>query len=178
MFQIKNGKIYGKDNFRIGEDGHFIVNPEGEMCICGRRGCLQNYASEDVIIKKAHILYETSSSTFLKHLVEKKDDITMDTVLKAFELGDDGIVKIFSDIMKYLSIVLNNISMLLDDPKIILHSKLFSNPQSIKLLRNSIKQNQFELNSAFTPELVVQPYSEFDGAIAGGFIALRERLLV
>ncbi len=36
--------VYGHDSF-AGELGHVTVNPEGRMCGCGRKGCLETYAS-------------------------------------------------------------------------------------------------------------------------------------
>jgi glucokinase len=42
---VANGQlIYGSDGF-AGELGHAIVDPEGRWCGCGRRGCLETYAS-------------------------------------------------------------------------------------------------------------------------------------
>ena len=42
---VANGElIYGADGF-AGELGHTIVDPEGRRCACGKRGCLEAYAS-------------------------------------------------------------------------------------------------------------------------------------
>jgi len=42
---VANGElIYGADGF-AGEIGHTIVDPQGRWCGCGKRGCLETYAS-------------------------------------------------------------------------------------------------------------------------------------
>jgi glucokinase len=42
---VSNGElIYGADGF-AGEIGHTIVDPQGRECGCGKRGCLEAYAS-------------------------------------------------------------------------------------------------------------------------------------
>jgi glucokinase len=42
---VVNGQlVYGADGF-AGEIGHTIVDPEGRECGCGRKGCLETYAS-------------------------------------------------------------------------------------------------------------------------------------
>ncbi|MHC9332795.1 ROK family protein, partial [Clostridium perfringens] len=44
-----NGKLYAENNLLVGEIGHIIVHPNGELCECGKRGCLQTYGSESCI---------------------------------------------------------------------------------------------------------------------------------
>lgn len=42
---VANGQlVYGHDGF-AGEIGHTIVDPDGRQCGCGRKGCLETYAS-------------------------------------------------------------------------------------------------------------------------------------
>ena len=42
---VSNGElIYGADGF-AGEIGHTVVEPQGRQCGCGKRGCLEAYAS-------------------------------------------------------------------------------------------------------------------------------------
>lgn len=45
---IHDGRIWDSKNGKAAELGHFIVDPDGKPCSCGRRGCL-----ETVISKKA-----------------------------------------------------------------------------------------------------------------------------
>jgi glucokinase len=50
---VANGElIYGFDGF-AGELGHTIVVPNGRQCGCGRKGCLENYASATGIKRTA-----------------------------------------------------------------------------------------------------------------------------
>lgn len=48
---VVNGKlVYGHDGF-AGEYGHFRVIPNGRLCGCGRKGCLETYASSTGIVR-------------------------------------------------------------------------------------------------------------------------------
>jgi glucokinase len=50
---VANGElIYGFDGF-AGEIGHTIIEPNGRQCGCGRKGCLENYASATGIKRTA-----------------------------------------------------------------------------------------------------------------------------
>ena len=65
------------------------VQPDGELCECGKRGCLQTYASESWLIRKARLLYQSTPSTYLHQLVKNENEITLQTILNAYELGDE-----------------------------------------------------------------------------------------
>lgn len=47
--------VYGHDGF-AGELGHIIAVPEGRMCACGRKGCLETYASASGIRRTVYAL--------------------------------------------------------------------------------------------------------------------------
>lgn len=48
---VANGKlIYGFDGF-AGELGHVIIVPEGRVCGCGRKGCLETYVSATGLVR-------------------------------------------------------------------------------------------------------------------------------
>lgn len=44
-----NDKIVTGSTFSAGEIGHIIVDPEGEMCGCGRKGCVESMISEPIL---------------------------------------------------------------------------------------------------------------------------------
>jgi glucokinase len=56
---VVNGEmVYGHDGF-AGEIGHTIVDPQGRECGCGRRGCLETYASAPGIKRTVFELMST-----------------------------------------------------------------------------------------------------------------------
>lgn len=58
---VVNGElVYGSTGF-AGELGHLIVDPQGRRCGCGRRGCLETYASATGICQTARDLMATRS---------------------------------------------------------------------------------------------------------------------
>jgi len=58
---VVNGQIvYGADSF-AGEIGHTIVDPSGRECGCGRKGCLETYASASGIRRTVHELIATTN---------------------------------------------------------------------------------------------------------------------
>ncbi len=50
---ILNGKLWPGANFAAGEFGHMTIRAGGRPCNCGRRGCLEAYASATALIRDA-----------------------------------------------------------------------------------------------------------------------------
>ncbi len=43
---ILNGALYTGHQFKAAEYGHMILDPEGPLCNCGQRGCLETFSSK------------------------------------------------------------------------------------------------------------------------------------
>lgn len=84
---VANGKlIYGHDGF-AGELGHVVVNKTGRICGCGRKGCLETYASATGIKRTVFKLLadhiEDSEFRWITY-----DDLTAEMITKAALNGD------------------------------------------------------------------------------------------
>lgn len=114
------------ENYYIGEVGHIVVDINGPQCECGKNGCLQTYISESWLIKNGKYLFRESSNSILKSLVATEDEITLDTIITAYKLGDPYFIKTINLGLSLLSTSVANILMLHECDKIYLNSKLFS----------------------------------------------------
>ncbi|KRL59532.1 ROK family protein [Latilactobacillus fuchuensis] len=168
---MNQGQIYGANNFLVGEIGHNIMSPNGEYCECGRRGCLQTYASEGWLIKKTQLLYQKLPQSYLHQLVDNVADVTIEVVLQAYEIGDEGVINILDHAMQYLAQAVSNISTLLDSQQIILHGQIFVQPGLVALLRQYIQQNQFLINRTAIQPVILKPYQTCDGSDAAATMA-------
>ena len=53
---VHEGRLYGGANSSAGELGHVTILPNGPLCPCGNRGCLQQLASGPAIANRARAL--------------------------------------------------------------------------------------------------------------------------
>jgi glucokinase len=76
---VVNGKmVYGHDGF-AGEIGHTIIFPDGRLCGCGRKGCLETYCSARGL-----------TETYLQNLVESSADISAIDAKYIYERAKQG----------------------------------------------------------------------------------------
>jgi len=57
---VVQGRLHTGQGRMAGEIGHVVVEPEGETCTCGRRGCLETVASLGALLKQAGLVPENS----------------------------------------------------------------------------------------------------------------------
>lgn len=174
---VYHDDLYGKQDLKIGEIGHMIIRPDGEQCECGKRGCLQTYASETWLIYKAKLLYDSAPDTCLRQLAKNKNDIELDTILTAYELGDEIVVRLVSSAVKSIGIAITNLNMIIDSQRVFIHGKLFQSDRTIALLKSYInfQPNLFTLPSK--QELIIKPYSPYTGAVGVAALSVYRFLL-
>lgn len=170
-------ELYSRHNFKIGEIGHTIVRPDGELCECGKRGCLQTCASETWLIKKAKLLYTASPSTYLRQLAANEEEITIRTALSAYRLGDEGVMRLLHTAVKCIGIAISNLNLLIDSDRIFIHGALFDEPELTGLLK---QQLDFEPTLLLPQEqkLIIKPFSPFTGAIGAASLCVCRYLLM
>lgn len=98
---LLNGRLFQGDGGGAGEIGHVVVQENGELCRCGKRGCLETVSSLRAVLKEM----KTSS---------------LDEVQTAFLSGDRRAIKVVENAAHYLGISLANLIGTLNIQKIVL----------------------------------------------------------
>lgn len=168
--------LYSKHNLNIGELGHITIQPGGELCECGKKGCLQTFASETWLVRKARLLYRTSSHTFLHQLAENEESISLSTILDAYNLGDTAIVFLIHQAVESIWITITNLNMIIDSSRVFVHSKLFCTHSTAALLREYLERKSSPFVSP-PQQLIIKPYSPYTGAIGASAFAVWRALL-
>ncbi len=103
------------------EIGHMIIHEGGLVCGCGKRGCLEAYASATGVIKRTVSLLKKGRKTVLWELVYGHlEDITCELVYRAAERGDELSQMIVKETARYLGIGIANIVNILNPEMVIL----------------------------------------------------------
>lgn len=120
---VSNGEmIYGHDGF-AGELGHTIVFHDGRQCGCGRKGCLEQYASATGIVKTVlEMLETTEEDSILKNY--KPEEITSKLIYEAAQQGDVVAMEAFDFTGRVLGFALANTVALTSPEAIILFGGL------------------------------------------------------
>ncbi len=75
------GQLFQGDGGGAGEIGHVVVQKDGRLCRCGKRGCLETFASARAIVQRAKKLAPERPASILS---EDIDSISLDVIESAF----------------------------------------------------------------------------------------------
>ena len=115
---ILGGQLYRGTNGMAGEIGHAIFVPDGPLCMCGARGCLEALASgpaiarnarETLLVGRASLLRQTSSS-----------QLTAEQVVEAAMQGDSLAQQILTEAATHLAYAIYLLSMTYDPQVVVL----------------------------------------------------------
>lgn len=116
---ILGGRLYKGRYFTAGEFGHTIVEKDGLDCNCGKKGCLEAYASGTAILKRYRIEIKNGSSSSLQSKKEI-DEIKTEDIFDEAKYGDPLSIKVIDEAVDYLSIGLTNLINLICPEAVIL----------------------------------------------------------
>lgn len=101
---IINGQLYHGNSGLCGEFGHIQMNPEGDLCYCGKIGCLETIASGAAMVKKSQEKIRNGKSTILKKIVNNNiEAITLKNIIDAANNGDLFAIELIEEAGEYLA---------------------------------------------------------------------------
>lgn len=117
---VIHGEIYHGANDSAGEVGHQILVPDGPICGCGKRGCLEAFCSGPSIARRAKEgIHKNPNSAILKLANGVIDDVRSEHVLQAAQQGDKLARKLTDETAYYMGWGIANLVNILN-PEIVL----------------------------------------------------------
>lgn len=98
---LVNGRLFQGDGGGAGEIGHVVVQENGELCRCGKHGCLETVSSARAVLKHLKLT-------------------SLERAQSAFEAGEAKTTQVVDNAAHYLGISLANLIGTLNIEKIVL----------------------------------------------------------
>ena len=151
---ITNHQIHQGCSMHSGTIEHICVNPDGPLCYCGNRGCLETYCS-------ANSLEQASGMTikeFFPLLREKKSP---------------QLIQIWEDYLKHLAFAMKNLNLVIDAPIIISGylAPYFTEDDTDYQLRQINSMTPFELKEE---QILVGTHGQYTPAIGAALFYVKE----
>ncbi|WP_430812928.1 MULTISPECIES: ROK family protein [unclassified Carboxylicivirga] len=110
---VLNGELYGGHRNRGAELGHIVINPDGAICDCGTKGCLEAHASVTSLIRD----YKDALAEAGHTLPDKIDGVH---IMQNFRSGEACAQKALNQHMDYLAMGIASFINIFSPQKVII----------------------------------------------------------
>jgi predicted NBD/HSP70 family sugar kinase len=122
---ILNGKIYTGHSGYSGEFGHIQIEPNGQLCHCGKIGCIETVASGKVLISRAkRDLAEGANSRISEMVHNDLNKVNIKIILEAAKAGDQYAIDLLAKIGEALGKGISTLIHLFNPELIILGGEM------------------------------------------------------
>ena len=114
---VIDNRVFRGTNGLAGEFGHMLVVPDGHRCQCGNRGCWEQYASGNALVREARELVLADSPVAHRLREASGKDaagLTGPLVTQAARDGDPLATELITDMGRWLGIGLANLAAAFD----------------------------------------------------------------
>ena len=151
---ITNHQIHQGCSMHSGTIEHICVNPDGPLCYCGNRGCLETYCSANSLEQAGGMTIKE----FFPLLREKKSP---------------QLIQIWEDYLNHLAFAMKNLNLVIDAPIIISGylAPYFTEDDTDYLLRQINSMTPFELKEE---QILVGTHGQYTPAIGAALFYVKE----
>jgi glucokinase-like ROK family protein len=164
-----HGQLYRGHKGTAGEFGHTTVDPDGPLCRCGKKGCIEAIVGNNAILREAEAAAQKG-----EWKPDNPHDITIDEVILAAREGAPCLRNIFARAGRILAIGLSNLILIFNPAKIIISGR---GVKAGELLFDSMYNTIPQYTSSRTngdAEIVIKSWNQNAYALGSGTVVLQE----
>jgi glucokinase-like ROK family protein len=166
---IINGQLYRGHKGTAGEFGHTTIDPDGPLCRCGKKGCIEAIVGNNAILREAEAAAQKD-----EWKPDNPADITIEEVILAAKEGAPCLRNIFAQAGRVLAIGLSNLIRIFNPAKIIISGR---GVKAGDLLFDSMYKTIPQYISSRTnddTEIVINSWNQNAYARGSGTVVLQE----
>jgi len=170
-----NGKLYSGNNGFAGEFSHIPIVENGDLCICGKRGCLETIASSNTIIKRIKQgISNGEISSVINQFKDSPESVSPEDVIAAARMGDEFSISILNEIGIGMGKGLSYIIQLLNPEVIVLSGPISkANQYVLSPIQLSLNRLCLEKISGNT-NILISDQGDFSALLGTSEMVLRK----
>lgn len=174
---IINGALYHGASKNAGEVGHIVVKANGPRCGCGARGCLESVASRTAMTRDIRRSIERGENTSVRDLLKKDtDSLSGNDLRKAYDAGDELVIKTLHRAAKFIGIGIGSLVNLLAPEIVVLGGGVIEAMTDDFLARIDRSTRRVALDFATKDLKIVRAELGDDAGVIGAAMLAREAL--
>ncbi|MFZ9565834.1 MAG: ROK family protein [Ilumatobacteraceae bacterium] len=170
---IVGGRVVRGHNGFAGEVGHMVVDPNGPVCPCGRRGCWERFASGSALGAMARSAIRAGGLKQLGSMVTDVSEVRGEHVCELAESGDSQAREIIDEFAHWAAIGLVGLTNILDPACIVIGGGLARSHQTMmEPVRRHFGELLYSSDLRPHPRLEIARFGEVAGALGAAIAAM------
>lgn len=122
---VINDRLYHGYNYAAGEIGHIVIDENGAVCSCGKRGCLESLVSTPAVEEKVKSLIAAGKESIISAMSSNDMNlITIDMICDAALAGDELAISVLKKAGEDVGVAIANLLTVLNPSKVIIAGKI------------------------------------------------------
>jgi len=117
---VIDGKLYHGSSGCAGEAGHIKIIPDGRLCGCGGKGCLEAYCGSGAIMRRARELVKNEAAYVKKFADPARPKFNTICLTRAAEAGDPAGRRVWAETGRHLGMGLASLILQLNPGCVVL----------------------------------------------------------
>ncbi len=168
---IVNGELVEGMDSAGAELGHTTLIADGEPCTCGRRGCVESYASATALIRQARAAAKAHPESLLNRV-----EIDAKAVYDGMDQGDAVAAEVVRQYEAWLSEAITNMVNLLRPEMLLLGGGVSGQGERLTApLNNYVREHCFGGDLSYVTKIATASLGNLAGIIGAAALCLREQ---
>lgn len=137
------GKLFRGSSGYASEVGHMTIDPNGELCGCGRRGCWETLVGPRAVLRRVRRTQESGVPSILPAMIHHDLSLlTINDVVQAAAYKDNVALNALSEVAGYLGIGMANLLNVFNPQLIVLGGALnLASPFLLPVIEQVVQEN-------------------------------------
>ena len=174
---IINNQLHYGGRGTAGEIGHMVIVPDGRLCGCGKKGCVEAYASKTAIAAAIQEQIDQGRESHLKKTLTKKGHkpLSSSQLENALLAGDQVTTDVIQGAQYYLGLLTANLVNILDPEVIVFGGGLVEQLGDDFLIpiRKTAKKYYLQQKNSDKVRIVPAALGDHAGTIGAAVVAQR-----
>ena len=166
-----DGKLFRGSHGYASEVGHMIMDPQGELCGCGKRGCWETQVGPRAVIRRFKETMAKGIPSSMPYAANNEtDNITFESIANAALNGDDAAIIAMKEVGEKLGFGIANLVNSFNPQMVILGGELnYASKIMLPVIKEVVAANALKLESQ---DLVIAASMHGRDACVMGAVAL------
>ncbi len=172
-----DGKLFRGSHGYASEVGHMIIDPNGEQCGCGKRGCWETLVGPRAVIRRFRQTLRQGVPSTVMHLAENDlDSITFENVANAALQGDAAALEAMHEVGGNLGFGIANLINIFNPQMVVLGGALaYASDILLPVIEKVVASNAMRI-PAEDVKIAVSAYGP-DGCLVGAAVLVLDDIM-